>query len=214
MDSKDSLEQGKLRRLAKAQRQAAAVLLRLLRFQDLMVLMMVAATIASAYATWRATRIADQIYRRSERPYMGVQDLRLNLDDTMRPCVEIHYRDFGTVPSSDTKLSVWATADGRPVSYDPMDLDTHEVTLRLGVLAPGTPYLFAAYFPRELIPLIVNGRTRFVVSVEVAYKDAAGEPYCYHMDFRYYAPTKTFDPAGGSDSCTENQSRPAVRKAP
>ena len=47
------LEQGKLRRLAKAQRQAAAVFLRLLRFQDLMVLMMVAATIAGAYATWR-----------------------------------------------------------------------------------------------------------------------------------------------------------------
>lgn len=80
------------------------------------------------------------------------------------------------------------------------------------MLAPGTPYLFAAYFPRELIPLILNGRARFVVSVEVAYKDAAGEPYCYHMDFRYYAPTKTFDPAGRSDSCTENQSRPAVRK--
>jgi len=95
-----------------------------------------------------------------------------------------------------------------------MDLDTHKVTLRLGVLAPGTPYLFAAYFRREIIPLILNGRAKFVVSVEIAYKDAAGEPYCYHMDFRYYAPTKTFDPAGGSDSCTENQSRPAVRKAP
>ncbi len=188
----------------RTQWQSQAQFAQLLRFQDVTVMLMVVATIASAYATWQSANITANIYRRSERPYLGVESLRLNAAGTGDPYVALVYRDFGHVPASDAVLTAWASADGRLVSYDPSDRAKGRISLHLGVLSPQVPQLFDVYFPSNLDGLLRNGKVRFIVSVLLTSRDVAGEYYCYRMDFRYYSPADTFDPAGGSDRCGED----------
>jgi hypothetical protein len=182
---------------SQAERSLYAAIRELLGLQELLTTLMVVATISAAIATWKAT----QIYARGARPYVGVDSIRLSVDKTKRPYVAVNYRDLGSVPARETVLEAWSTLDGKVVSYDPLEPGSRRVRLKLGILSPEAAHMFAAYFQPDALEAIRDGKSQLKVSLAISYQGAAGESYCYRMDFRYYAPADTFDPYGGSDNC-------------
>src|SRR5215471_16591622 len=91
-------------------------ILRLVGVQEILTVMMVVAALSSAVATWKAT----QVVARGERPYIGVESVRLIKDSANRPYAAIVYQNFGTVPSTGTTLEAWTTVDGKLVSLNPL----------------------------------------------------------------------------------------------
>lgn len=185
------------REVSGAERSLLANMRHLIGVQELLAIMMVVAAISSAVATWKAT----QIYARGERPYIGVDSIQLTSDRAGRPYVAINYRNVGPVPSEQTVLEASSTVDGNLASYDPADPGPSKIRLKLGVLSPHSPHLFAAYFQPDALSAIRDGKSQLQVSISISYQGASREEYCYQMTFRYYAPTETFDPAGGSGRC-------------
>ena len=165
--------------------------------QEILTALMVIATLCSAIATWEATRVV----ARGERPYVGIESVRLTRDNTNRPYVEIKYENFGNVASNRTKLEAWAMIDGKLASFDPMRPEVRQILLKLGILSPLAPHLFAAYFRPEALDAIRDGKSELRVAITFQYRGPAGEPYCYKMIFRYFAPAGIFDPSGGTDNC-------------
>jgi len=194
-------EQGEVLR---AERSLLAGVRQLIGIQELLTVMMVVAAVSSAIATWKAT----QIYARGERPYIGVASIKLSTDLANRPYVAVDYRNFGTVPSRHTVLTAWTTVDGAIASYNPRKPGQRKVHLKLGILSPDSPHLLAAYFTPDALPAIRDGRAKLKVSVAISYQGADGQPYCYRMDFRYFWPTATLDPDGGSDDCGKDGALP------
>lgn len=185
------------RQVLRDERSVLAGLRQLVGIQEVLTVMMVVAAISSAVATWKAT----QIYARGERPYIGVSSIKLSADLANRPYVAVDYRNFGTVPSRETVLEAWTTIDGKIASYNPRRPNQQKVRLNLGIISPDAPHLFAAYFTPEALPAIREGRAKLKVAVAISYRGSDGAPYCYRMNFRYFWPTGTLDPDGGSDDC-------------
>jgi hypothetical protein len=193
-------EEVESREVLRAERSLLAGVRQLIGIQELLTVMMVVAAVSSAIATWKAT----QIYARGERPYMGIASIKLTSDLAHRPYVAVDYRNFGTVPSKKTVLQAWTTIDGKVASYNPRKPGERKVRLNLGILSPDTPHLFAAYFTPEALPMIQDGRATLKVAVAISYQGSDGANYCYRMNFRYFWPTGTLDPDGGSDDCRLN----------
>jgi hypothetical protein len=66
-----------------------------LEITDLIALMMVFATALSAYATWRTEQVTNQILLISQRPYIGLESIKL-VGNTNPKVVE-ELRNFGNV---------------------------------------------------------------------------------------------------------------------
>lgn len=176
-----------------------------LRAQDLTnVLMVVAtslmaiATAFGAFASWRMARVAGDIFTASERPYIGVQSIRLDAHNGAQPVSWITFKNFGSVPADRAVIDVSTSIDGRPITGG---LGKKHVVLSLGVLTPQTRYLFGALFPAQYAQAVLDGRSEIVVSVKAGYMDAAEHRYCFAMNYIYYWPLKKYDPAGGSNEC-------------
>jgi hypothetical protein len=193
------------REVLRAERSLLAGVRQLIGIQELLTVMMVVAAVSSAIATWKAT----QIYARGERPYIGVASIKLSTDLNNRPYVAVDYRNFGTVPSRQTVLTAWTTIDGEVASYNPRKPAERKVRLNLGILSPDAPHLFAAYFTPDALPAIRDGKVTLKVAIAISYAGSDGHPYCYRMSFRYFWPTGTLDPDGGSDDCGKDGALPA-----
>jgi hypothetical protein len=57
----------------------------LIRLQDFMAILMVMATAFTGYATWKYMQVSRDIYRAAQRPYLGVQGIRIDQSDPSRP---------------------------------------------------------------------------------------------------------------------------------
>lgn len=186
------------RSLDRAQRSLLRRLVEVLRFLDLMTLLMVAATVLSAIATWRSSQIAHQILRSAYRPYVGVREMKLDLSNPTKPQVRIEILNFGTIPAEKMVLSVSKTVDGKPV---PDFEGVPEVVVPVGVLTPSAPDDFGSLLPIHYLQPVVDGKSQLSVRVRTTYNDAANNHYCYDETFGYFAPTARFSPAHGSDEC-------------
>jgi len=194
------------RELKRVEREIDETEKRIIGFQEFMGAMMVVATILmacatglSAWATWRSEQIARHVFAISDRPYIGIESVRLNVDDPRLPYALLDYRNFGRIPAENAVIEVWASIDGQIVSFEPTRKDVHKAKLKLGALSPATSYLFAAYFPPQYTAAILAGSSDLSVEVIVTYSGSLQEPYCYRMNFHYFAPLRSFDPSGGSD---------------
>ena len=190
------------RQLAEFERAERSLLKRaveILRLQDLMMVVMVAATILAAIAAWRSALISRQILRSEYRPYVGVQKMTLDLRDRQKPQVVIEIHDFGDIPAERMVLSVSKTIDGKPVP----DLEgAPEVTVPVGILSPKAADEFGSFFPAEYLQPILDGKSQLHVRVQIFYQDAAKNHYCYQETFGFFAPTGHFSPAFGTTDCS------------
>ncbi len=188
-----------LKVIARDERSLLRRAVRILRVQDLMALLMVAATVSSAIATWRSSQIAHQILRSAYRPYVGVREMEIDLSNPQKPQVKIEIVNFGTIPAEKMVLDVSKTVGGKPV---PDFEDKPDVAVTVGVLTPSAPDYFGSFLSTHDVQAVTTGKSQLLVRVRITYDDAARNHYCYDETFGYFAPTRRFSPSQGTDRCS------------
>jgi hypothetical protein len=119
--------------LTRGERSLLGSLASYLGFADFVAVLMVLATGFSAVATWRTATIADQIYRTSERPYLGVERVFFDSSRPADPSVVVQYQNFGHVPADGVVVSENLNLDGHP-------LGDGSYSRAVGVISPGVPH--------------------------------------------------------------------------
>jgi hypothetical protein len=185
----------------------------ILGFTELMTALMVAATIFTGIATWRMANIANWIYLASQRPYLGVESVRLDTSKPNEPRVAIEYRNFGQLSSDNTVLDTRMIIDGAVVTGETMRLGA-------GILSPEVPHLILRPLPPDKYAAIVNGRSKLEVDVKATYRGFDRGQLCYFERFRYLVDAARFEVHGGTSRCDEQpawaeiQAQSALRPHP
>jgi hypothetical protein len=161
---------------------------------DVMALLMVAATAFSAIATWRTADIATALYMAAERPYLGVEQVRLDRSRAGDPRVVVEYHNFGSLSADDVVITGRLAVDGRT-------LTGQKWTKNAGIVSPSVPHFLLFHGPPQVYPAVMSGRSKFVVEVEATYSGAASSRLCYLERFVYLSDSDTFDVDGGTSRC-------------
>ncbi len=183
--------------LEKTGRPTRITILELVGFQDFLALLMVLATALSAMATWRAARVTANVFMASERPYVGVQAIHVDLHNPAKPLLEVEFRDYGHIPADATVVSAWLTVGGKRL---PNDRHQRHV-VAAGVLSPQVAHFFHIEVPPNILQELLRGAVTLTVAVAISYTDETQRSFCYRMNFLYNAATGNFDANGGSDRC-------------
>lgn len=168
----------------------------LMGLQDLMALLMVVATTFTGYATWKYVQVSRAVFRSAERPYLGVNGIRVDQTDPTRPLLVIEYRDFSSIPADRSVLSVRPTIDGRPFPNE------QEEPIQLGILSPQVSHFWHMLIPTDSVRQILDGKALLSLTIAFSYGDTGDDGYCYRMKFEYDPKVRDFTPAGGSDRCS------------
>lgn len=171
-------------------------LTRILRFTDLVAILLVLGTGFQAFANWRIYLVSDQILRVSYRPYLGVQHVGLDISDPRIPKVVVEYRNYGPIAAENVVLRRWTTIDGKPLAGP-----DHDEKIQLGVLSPSVPHFSYSLLPAADIGAILDGKLSLITVVKFSYSDPSGDGFCYGMHFHYDRYLKAFQVAGGSARC-------------
>lgn len=171
-------------------------LARVLRFTDLIALLLVFVTGFQAFAAWRIYLVTNQMLQVSDRPYVGVQHVSLDLSDPQIPKVVVEYRNYGQVAAEDAALELSVTVDGRPTTGP-----RHDENIQLGVLSPSVAHFLYSLLPVTDTHAILEGKSALGATVKFSYTDALGASFCYAMRFHYDRYLKAFQAAGGSTRC-------------
>lgn len=170
----------------------------MLRFADLMAILMVLATLMSAYATWRTAQVTNAVFLIADRPFLGVQRAQFEAIDSPRPTVTVDFRNFGQIPAIDAIATVNALIDGKrvkPVAGEMASIDA-------GIVPPNVPYYLYAYLPTDAYQQVVGGKSNLQVQVRLMYKSPRLlHEYCYFERIVYDYRSETFRMAGGNDRC-------------
>jgi len=153
---------------------------RILGFAELMTGLMVLATALSAIATWRTASIANAIYMASERPYFGVESVRLDSSKPNEPRVLVQYRNFGHLSSDDSIVYTRVMLDGAPVAGDIEHINA-------GILSPEVPHFIFRKLPPAKYAAIVGGKANLQVEVKATYRGFDTRRLCYFERFNYVA---------------------------
>jgi len=171
-------------------------LIRVLRFTDLIALLLLLATSIQAFAAWRIYLVTNQMLQVSDRPYVGVQHVTLDLSDPQIPKVVVEFRNYGQVAAEDAVLERWVTVDGNPTAGP-----GHDEKIQLGILSPGVPHFSYQLLPPADTRAILEGKSALVAIVKFFYNDPLGVSFCYTMSLHYDRYLKAFQAAGGSARC-------------
>lgn len=150
----------------------------ILGFTELMTALMVAATTFTAIATWRTASIANCIFLASQRPYLGVESVRLDTSKPSEPRVAIEYRNFGHLSADNTVLDTRMIIDGAVVTGE-------TARFQAGILSPRVPHLMHRHLPPDKYAAIVNGHARLEVDVKATYRGFDRRELCYFERFQY-----------------------------
>ena len=186
--------------LTTAEKSLMRRLTEVLRFADFMALLMVAATAFSAYAAWRTAQVTSHIFALEERPFVGIQRVTFEQGDMPNPRAVVEYRNFGKIPASGAIVTVIALADGKRVADSPNDMSS----ISAGMLSPGVPHFFYAYFPVDIYKSVIAGKTNLMLHVRAEYKGPGGEAFCYTERLVFDYRSAGFRPAGGTDRCRQS----------
>ncbi|HEY2523927.1 MAG TPA: hypothetical protein VGI29_02635 [Candidatus Binataceae bacterium] len=183
--------------LTAAEKSMMRRLTEVLRFADFMALLMVAATAFSAYAAWRTAQVTSHVFAVEERPFVGVQSVTFEQDDTPNPRAVVQYRNFGKIPASGSIITVTALVGGKRVADTPGEMSSTSP----GMLSPGVPHFFYTYFPLDTYKSVVAGKETLMLDVHAEYKGVGRDTFCYNERVVFDYRSVSFRPAGGSDRC-------------
>jgi tRNA splicing endonuclease len=172
-----------------------------LGFADLMAVLMVAATGFSAFATWRTATIAYELLMSSERPYFGVEDVKLDRSRLDDPRIFVDYRNFGHIPADGVKLKATMFIYSRPLPADGKPVAVNGVSSNAGILSPDVPHHVFLHIPKERYADVMAGRESLLTQVSAWYTNSGGRVFCYRERFTYMPDSDTFEIAGGSSRC-------------
>ncbi len=167
----------------------------LLRFTDLIAILMVAATAFSGFATWRTSIISEQIMKSSERPYIGVQSIELNNDAADDPEVAVDYRDFGHIPADGVRVRGELLIDGQRLAV---------VTKSVGIMSPQVPHVIFLHLSKERLEAAMHGQTTLGAQFLARYQNPVGREFCYCELFKYSRHGGIFEAVGGTSRCDES----------
>jgi len=171
---------------------------RALRFADLMAVMMVFATVLSAYATWKTAQVTSMVFAVADRPFLGVSNIAFEAVQSERPTITVDLRNFGQIPALDAIISVHAVLDGKRVKPP----DGEMSSIDAGNVSPTVPHYFYAYLTPEAYKAVAAGDSNLQVHVSLIYKGPQlDKEYCYFERIVYDYRSATFRMAGGNDHC-------------
>jgi hypothetical protein len=171
---------------------------RALRFADLMAVMMVLATVLSAYATWKTAQVTSMVFAVADRPFLGVSNVAFEAIQSRRPMITVDFRNFGQIPAVDAIVSVHAVVDGKRVKPPDGEMSSIEA----GNVSPTVPHYFYAYLTPEAYKSVASGDSNLQVHVSLIYKGPQlDKEYCYFERIVYDYRSATFRMAGGNDHC-------------
>jgi hypothetical protein len=186
------------REIIRTERSLLARLAEALKLADFMAILMVLATFFSAYATWRTALVTSTIFAVSDRPFIGVQQVSFVGTDTPHPMISVNFRNFGSIPSLDTIVSVHAVVDGKVVRPPTGTMSEVEA----GILSPNVPHDFFAFLPPDKYRAVTAGEANLQVRVRILYKGPALQTQlCYFERYAYDPRVNVFLASGGSDKC-------------
>jgi hypothetical protein len=169
-----------------------------LRFADLMAVMMVLATVFSAYATWRTASVTSQVFAIADRPFLGVQQVHFEALDSPHPMIAVDLRNFGQLPALDAIANVHALVEGKVIKTPTGEMSSIDA----GIVPPNVPYFVYAYLTPDLYQQVTSGKSNLQVHVTLMYKGPRQQAeYCYFERIIYDYRSASFRMAGGNDRC-------------
>src|ERR1700691_228747 len=117
-----------------------------IRFNDFMTFMIVAATICSAFATWRTAQVTSLLFAVTERPYVGVEDASMDASDEQNARIAINFRNFGHVSAGDGVARIAVVVNGRPS----FDSGAASATNNVGMISPTVRHSFFRFVPIDV----------------------------------------------------------------
>jgi hypothetical protein len=175
-----------------------AKLSRAIKLADFMAILMVFATICSAYATWRTAEVSRLIFAVAYRPVLGIERVAFDAVDSTMPAIKVEFRNFSQIAALDTLVEVHAVVDGKLAN--PPDSTT--TAIEAGILSPNVPHFFYAYLSPELYQAVAAGKSNLQVRVKMMYRGPAhATEYCYLERMVYDFRSRLFNNSGGNDRC-------------
>ncbi len=177
-----------------------------LRFNDFMTLLMVAATALSAFSTWRTAKVTSLLFTVAERPYIGVLDVRFEARDQPADAISstdgdahlvVDCRNFGHVQATDGVARVGVLIDGHTLPHQTGSLAINNI----GMVSPTVPHLIYRFIPAAAYQAVRAGRARMVVHVVFNYRGPGEREFCYNELMTYQPRSNRFIASGGSDRC-------------
>ena len=183
--------------LTRGERSIVRRISRALKFADFMGVLMVAATLMSAFATWRTASVTETLFAVSERPYVGTQEISFDsVRDTMAR-LRVDFRNFGHVSATDGVIRVWILIDGKRLPHQRGGAST----INVGMISPSAPHLVYRFVPDKIYNAVVDGEAKMVVQTEVVYRGPDQREFCYHELQTYDDRAGAFVSTGGNDRC-------------
>jgi len=186
------------REIIRRDRSQLARLSEAIKLADFMAILMVMATFFSAYATWRTSVVTSTIFAVADRPFLGVQEVTFQTQDSGHPTILVSYKNFGNIPALDTIVAIHAVVDGkvvRPPGDTMSEIDA-------GIASPEVPHTFFISLPPEKFQAVTAGKSNLQVHVSMLYKGPAhATQLCYFERFAYNIRLNMFQASGGSDAC-------------
>ena len=170
---------------------------RTLQITDLVALMMVFVTALSAYATWRAAQVTNEILLTSQRPYIGSESV--NLIDATSPRVVVELKNFGSVQAEYAVISIVLIVDGKAL---PLDSEPQRQQAPI-VLSPAVPHRFYRHLSADIYRDAAQSKADLVVEIQVHYRGPRGDEHCYLSRDRFDPIDDFFYPEQGSLSCDQ-----------
>jgi len=168
-----------------------------LRFADFMAVLMVLATGLSAYATLRTAQLMHAILMVSERPYLGVQQVKFDYFDADSARIAVEVRNFGSVSASDVVSQVRMLVNGHQIA----GLNRVTATVNIGVVSPTVPHMAYRFLPPQSYQDVRDGKTRLVIDVLLSYHGPDERQFCYNEIFTFDRQSETFGATGGGERC-------------
>lgn len=186
------------RELLKAERGQLGRVITVMRLADFMAILMVAATLFSAYSVWRTSLVTARIFSVSDRPFIGVQSVRFEQTGSGTPAIVVDFRNFGRIPADGALTSVLALVNGKTVKQR----GDKKTATQQGNVSPGVPHFSYAFIPANDYKNVIAGKSRLMVKVNIEYQgpSRAGH-YCYFERMIYDFHVASFRHVGGSDKC-------------
>jgi hypothetical protein len=194
----DGESEQRIKETVRRERFQFARLTQAVKLADFMAVLMVLATIFSAYATWRTAQVTSLVFSVAYRPVLGVEGAAFETADPSRPMIRVDYRNFSQIAALDAIVSVRPLVDGKFVNPPDGELSS----ISAGIISPTVPHLFHAYLTPDVYQGVTAGKSNLQVRVRMLYKGPMrGEQYCYFERLEYDFRARAFNSAGGSDKC-------------
>lgn len=186
------------REIIQSERSQLVKLSQVVRLADFMAILMVIATIFSAYAAWRTADVTRQVYSTLDRPFLGVQSVQFEAKETSRPTIAVEFRNFGQIPAVDGIVTVRVLVNGKIVAPPEGTMSSQGV----GIMSPTVPHFFYGFLASAVYDDVISGKSNLQILTSILYKGTGVTgAYCYHEHFVYDFRSATFRATEGSDRC-------------